>query len=223
MNGKLIFDFLKKLKANNEREWFHANKPEYEKVKLEFKNLVQEMIAKIIPFDEGLIGLETKQSIFRINRDIRFSKDKRPYKENLGASFTRGGKKSKYVGYYLHLSPDGNSFLAGGSYMPASNHLAAIRQEIDYNASEIKSVLAKPKFKNLFGELEGESLKTSPKGYPKDHEEIELLRRKSFIMMHKLDDEKVLKPNFIEYAIGVFGEMKPLNDFLNRAIDGVED
>jgi uncharacterized protein (TIGR02453 family) len=223
MNNKLILDFLTKLKVNNEREWFHANKPEYEKVKLEFKNLVQEMITKIIPFDEGLIGLETKNSIFRINRDVRFSKDKRPYKENVGASFTRGGKKSKFVGYYLHISPDGNSFLAGGSYMPPSNHLSAIRQEIDYNASEIKDVISKPKFKKLFGELEGESLKTSPKGYPKDHAEIVLLRRKSFIMMHKLTDDEVLKPDFVEFALGVFKEMKPLNDFLNRAIDGVEE
>lgn len=222
MNNKLILGFLTKLKENNEREWFHANKAEYDKVKLEFKNLVQEMITKIIPFDDGLVGLETKQSIFRINRDVRFSKDKRPYKENLGASFTKGGKKSKYVGYYLHISPDGNSFFAGGSYMPPSNHLSAIRQEIDYNASEMKSIIAKPKFRKLFGELEGDSLKTSPKGYSKDHAEIELLRKKSFIMMHKLTDEEVQNPNFIVNALEAFKEMKPLNDFLNRAIDGAE-
>ena len=222
MDIKIILDFLKKLQENNEKEWFHSNKKEYEKAKSNFKSVITELIGRITLFDENLLGLEAKQTIFRINRDIRFSKNKAPYKENFGASMSKGGRKSKFAGYYLHLQPNNKSFLAGGSYMPQAAELAAIRQEIDYNQETFERIVLSPTFKRFFGELRGDSLKTAPRGYAKDHPAIHWIRMKGFIMWHELTDEQVLQNNFLEHALEVFKAMKPLNDFLNTAIEETE-
>lgn len=219
MVTQATFDFLKKLKKNNTKEWFDANRDSYQLAKENVQAIVKEFIDGITLFDKTIQGLEPKQCMFRINRDIRFSKNKSPYKTNFGASINQGGKKSMIPGYYIHIEP-GNSFLAGGSWMPPAPQLAAIRQEIDYNAEEFKRIISAKEFKNLFGNMSDEDkLKTAPKGYPKDHPEIELLKFKSYIVVHELSDEQLLGSNFMKHSLKVFKAMYPFHIFLRRAMD----
>ncbi|MFZ7122370.1 MAG: DUF2461 domain-containing protein, partial [Bacteroidota bacterium] len=163
------FAFLKALKKNNNRDWFNDHKSEYENAKDNVLGFIQELVVAFSTFDSSLRGLEAKDCLFRIYRDTRFSKDKTPYKTNLGASINAGGKKSMGPGYYVHLEP-GGSFIAGGIWMPPADEVKKIRQEIDYNGKDLKKILTKPSFKKAFGGLSREhALKTAPKGYPKDH------------------------------------------------------
>jgi uncharacterized protein (TIGR02453 family) len=214
---KATLEFLSKLSKHNERDWFSKNRNEYEVSKVNFEKFVQEVIERIIIFDPILKGLEAGSCIFRINRDTRFAKDKSPYKTNFGAFIVRGGRKNgdKFTGYYLHLEPN-KSFLAGGAYMPPSQWLNAIRDRISANPEKIRNILASKEFIRHFGQIEGEKLKSAPRGYAPDHTQIELLRHKSYLMMHELKDQDVLKPDFQNFVIDVFKAMKPLNDFLNE-------
>ena len=218
MITKSTLDFLSELKENNSKEWFDTNRKRYEAVKKEMNATVQQLINGIAAFDPPVANLKPKDCTFRINRDIRFSKDKSPYKTNVGAFISRGGKKSPHAGYYIHIEP-GNCFLGGGMYGPASDVLNSVRQEIDYNTEEFKKIINSKQFKDLFGELRGEQLKTSPKGYPNDHPEIELLRYKSYLMMHNLKDAEVINDGFIDRVTTIFKGMQPLNEFLNRSLD----
>ena len=212
------FKFLKQLAKNNSKEWFDVNRKTYEACKAEFETVVKSIIDKSSAFDKGLAGLEAKKCLFRINRDIRFSKDKSPYKLNMGASMNPGGKKDMGAGYYLHVEP-GKSFLAGGCYMPPPEVLAAIRQEIDYNGKDFKKILAAKDFKTYFKDLsEEEKLKTAPKGYPKDHPDLSLLQHKHFIVVHNIKDEQIMDKNFPAYAAKVFKAMYPLNVFLRNCM-----
>lgn len=212
------FKFLKQLAKNNSKEWFDVNRKTYEACKAEFETVVKSIIDKSSAFDKGLAGLEAKKCLFRINRDIRFSKDKSPYKLNMGASMNPGGKKDMGAGYYLHLEP-GKSFLAGGCYMPPPEVLANIRQEIDYNGKDFKKILAAKDFKTYFKDLsEEEKLKTAPKGYPKDHPDLSLLQHKHFIVVHNIKDEQIMDKNFPAYAAKVFKTMYPLNTFLRNCM-----
>jgi uncharacterized protein (TIGR02453 family) len=212
------FKFLKQLAKNNSKEWFDINRKTYESCKAEFEVVVKSIIDKSSLFDKGLTGLEAKKCLFRINRDIRFSKDKSPYKLNMGASMNPGGKKEMGAGYYLHIEP-GKNFLAGGCYMPAPEVLAAIRQEIDYNAKDFKKILNAKDFKTYFKDLsEEEKLKTAPKGYPKDHPDLSLLQHKHFIVVHNIKDEQIMDKNFPAYAAKVFKAMYPLNTFLRNCM-----
>lgn len=212
--------FLKQLSKNNNKEWFDANRKTYEIAKAEFESIVKSVIDKSTLFDKNLAGLEAKKCLFRINRDVRFSKDKSPYKLNVGASINPGGKKDMGAGYYIHIEP-GKSFLAGGCYMPPPNVLANIRQEIDYNTADFKKILNAKDFKTYFGGLSEESdkLKTAPKGYPKDHPDLSLLQHKHYIVMHHITDEQVLNKNFPAYAAKVFKAMFPLNLFIRNCIN----
>lgn len=211
--------FLKQLAKNNNKEWFDTNRKTYEVAKAEFENILKAIVAKSETFDKELVGMDVRKSMFRINRDIRFSKDKSPYKLNMGATLNPGGKKEMGAGYYIHVQP-GKSFLAGGCYMPPPEVLASIRQEIDYNTKEFKSILNAKDFKTYFKELsdEGDKLKTAPKGYAKDHPELSLLQHKHFIVVHYLKDEQLLDKNFPTYAAKVFKAMYPLNLFLRRCM-----
>jgi uncharacterized protein (TIGR02453 family) len=210
--------FLKQLSKNNSKEWFDINRKTYEICKTEFESVVKSVIDKSTLFDNALLNLEAKKCMFRINKDVRFSKDKSPYKTNMGASINPGGKKSMIPGYYIHIEPN-NSFLAGGCYQPTPEMLAAIRQEIDYNGSELKKIVSAKDFKTYFKELSPEDkLKTSPKGYDKNHPEIELLQHRHFIAIHQLKDEDVLNKNFPTYVSKVFKAMLPLNLFLRNCM-----
>lgn len=219
MNTQGILSFLADLAQNNTRDWMQAHKKVYQQAKKDFEVLTTDVIEEVVAFDPGIEGLTAKDCVFRLNRDIRFSKDKSPYKLNFGASITKGGRKSHWAGYYLQIQPGGESFMAGGSYMPASENLAKIRQEIDYNPDDFRKLLAADDFKKYFGELTGESVKTSPKGYSRDNPNIDLLRRKSFIMWHKITDKQVTSKNYKRLIAQVFQAMKPLNDFLNTAME----
>lgn len=211
--------FLKKLKNNNNKEWFDKNRSIYAEAKKDVELFVEQMIKQITVFDKKIIGLDPKKCMFRINRDVRFSNDKSPYKTNIGASINPGGKKSMIPGYYLHLEPN-NSFIAGGIYMPPAETLAAVRQEIDYNAEEFKKLLTNKEFKKYFSTLDNsDKLKTAPKGYPKDHPEIELLKHKSYIVVHEIKDDQLFKKDFTKHSIQVCKAMYPFLSFLRRSLD----
>ncbi len=210
--------FLKLLSKNNNREWFNANKHLYEAAKNDFEKFVADLISAIGKFDKSVNGLKAKDCTFRIYRDVRFSKNKDPYKNNFGAYVASGGKKSMKPGYYIHLQA-GESFLAGGAYMPPSPTLNAIRQEIDYNLKEFKGILNHKDFKKYFKTLEGSQVKTAPKGYAKDHAAIEILKHKDFLAVHKIADDKLLSKNAVSYIAKGFRAMKPFNDFFARAYE----
>lgn len=219
MIQKSTLDFLKKLKKNNHKEWFDENRATYQKAREDYIEVVSSLIKGISAFDNSVGQLEAKQCIFRINRDIRFSKDKTPYKTNFGASMNPNGRKSDSPGYYFHLEP-GNSFLVGGSYMPQPPNLAAYRQEIDYNLDEFVNILKAKDFKRYFGTLhEVEKLKTVPKGYDKTNPALEYLKHKSFVVVHELKDEQLLKQSFLKNSINVYNGMFPFISFLRRALD----
>ncbi len=213
--------FLSDLEKNNDRDWFNTNKKEFLAAKQEVDLVVEKILARMASYDLSISDIEAKKAVYRIYRDVRFSKNKLPYKNNLGASIKRGGRKSKFAGYYLHIQP-GNSMLAGGIWMPPSEDLKKVRQEIDYNTEEFKDIILSRNFKKTFEVLEGEKLKTAPKDYPKDHPEIDLLRHKSFVVSHKVSDKDVATGNFVKLAVDTFEELKPFLDFINRPLEEVE-
>jgi uncharacterized protein (TIGR02453 family) len=211
--------FLKVIKKNNNKEWFDKNKDKYLKAKDNVADTVDILLKGIITFDKKFVGITSKDCLFRIYRDIRFSKDKRPYKNNLGASINVGGKKAVNAGYYLHIEP-GQSFFAGGIWMPPGDLLKKIRQEIDYNGKEINKILSDKNFKKYYGNLDPEyKLKTTPKGYDKDHPNIDLLRLTSFIVWHSFSDKEVTSKNFDKELVKASKLMKPFLGFLNSALD----
>lgn len=212
------FTFLKNLKKNNNREWFDAHKEQYLAAKDNVSDFLNATLPEFVKLDKGLAGLTAKDCLFRIYRDVRFSKDKKPYKTNMGAGITPGGKKAIAPGYYIHLEP-GQSFIAGGMWMPPADQLKMIRQEIDYNGPVLKKVLTNKTFKSYYGTLDTDhKLKTCPKGYAKDHPDIELLKLNSFIVLHSFDDKTVLGKNFSKEIAKGAKIMKPLLDFLATAI-----
>ena len=215
-----LIDFLKELRNHNNKEWFHSNKPAYQAVRKEFEQYVGFLIAGIARFDDTVKNLEPKNCIFRINRDIRFSKDKSPYKQNFGAYIAPGGRKGGRAGYYIHLEP-GASFAAGGVYMPSSPGLKAIRNEIYHHVDEFIEILQSPEFKNHFGGLDTiEKLKTAPQGFPKDFEHIDLLNHKHYTASKPLPDELLTSESLTEEILGAFEALYPMNYFLNEAMDG---
>ncbi len=206
--------FLSDLKLNNSREWFQENRKRYDAVKLNFEEIIQELILSIGEF-EDLTGVQVKNCNYRINRDVRFSNDKSPYKSWLSASFSQGGRKSGRMDYYLHIQPDGESFLGGGFYNSTTEQLAMLRQEIDYNPTALKEIIYSEKFTEVFPKIWGNSLKTMPKGYPKDHPEIELLKRQQLFFMHPYTDAEVCSPTFVHDVTAHCKVLKPYLDFLN--------
>lgn len=218
MLHKSTIDFLKKLKKNNNRDWFNANKKLYEDARYDFEVFVFELIQKIAEFDETVSGLEPKDCMFRIYKDVRFSKDKTPYKTNFGAAINKGGRKLSIAGYYIHISPT-EYFLGSGLYMPAPDKLLAVRNSIAAKSAKFKSIVEGKEFKKNFGKLwNGDTLKTVPKGFDKEHPMAEYLKLKSFICDHTVKEEKALAKNYGDYIAKIFKTAKPFNDFLNDAI-----
>ena len=217
--NKNTFKFLSNLKNNNNREWFNDNKPVYEEARANFEEFIANLIANISKFDPPIGGLNPKKSIFRIYRDTRFGKDKTPYKINLGAHLSpHSAQLHDRAGYYIHLEP-GKSFLAGGAYLPPAPWLNAIRYEINRNSKEFKKIINSKSFKNYFGEIEGEKLKSAPRNYPKDHPEIELLKFKSYLAVHKVKNKEVLSAKYLQYSTQIFKSLQPFDKFLNDAIE----
>lgn len=209
--------FLSTLKKNNNRDWFQANKKEYDAVKKDFIDYVQKLIAGISTFDKKVSGLEAKNCVFRINRDVRFSHDKSPYKSNMGANISPGGKKSPAAGYYFHVEP-GGSFIAGGMFQPEPDKLKAVREDIIYDPDDFKKIIGSKEFKKHYSKLWDEGkLKTAPKGFDKEHPDIDLVKYKSYIAVKNLSDKEVLDKNLVKNALEAFKALKPMNDFLNKS------
>ena len=219
MIDNATLQFIKGLQKNNNREWFLSNKVKYENAKGNFLNFVELTLNQIQKFDATLIELTPKQCVFRINRDVRFSKNKDPYKTNFGASFSKGAKKVISAGYYFHLEP-GASFIGGGLWMPEANELQKIRQEIDYNFKEFKGIISNKKFINTFGPISEEAkLTRPPKGYDIENPAIEYLKLKSYTAITAIPDSAILDKNMVKHASDIFKTMLPFIQFLNRAIE----
>jgi uncharacterized protein (TIGR02453 family) len=213
--------FLSQLKKNNNKPWFDAHRAQYEAAKIDFSNFIQLVIDAVQKSDTTVTGLTAKDCQFRINRDVRFSKDKRPYKENFGAFICRGGKKSIYAGYYFHLAP-GNSFIGGGLWHPEPANLKKVRQEIDYNWEEFSSIIKNKNFKKIYSDLykgEDVSLSRMPKGYEEDNAAIDYLKLKSLIAETKITDEDLTKAALHKKTVVAFEALQPLLNFINRSLD----
>lgn len=225
MLQKVTINFLKLLKTHNNKLWFDKNHNQYEKVRTDFATFIQQVIDKHAKKDTSLRELTAKNCIFRINRDVRFTKDKTPYKPNFGASINAKGKNAwDSAGYYFHLEP-GASFVGGGLYMPTNDVLQKTRQEIDYNLSGFKKIISDKKFKSVYGNLNmsGEhSLFRVPKGYTKDNPAADYLKLKSYIATLHLGDDDLIKPDLIKIVTTAFEALQPLIYFLNETIREVK-
>lgn len=205
-------NFLEELKKNNNRVWFQENKPRFQEIQSEAKMFYEEIKQGLQQVDE----IENFK-MFRIYRDVRFSKDKTPYKPHFAGSFSRSGKKLR-GGYYLRIRP-GESFLAGGFWAPNKEDLFRIRKEFEISDQEIRDILKATDFKRYFGGvLEGEELKTAPKGFQKDHPAIDLIRKKGFIAVRKLSDKEVLSPDFLKEVLISFQTLRPFFDYMSEVL-----
>ena len=213
--------FLKDLKKNNNKPWFDAHRSQYETAKQDFAEFIQLLIDKQGIKDNTIASMKAKECMFRINRDVRFAKDKSPYKSNLGASIIKGGKKSIFAGYYFHCEP-GHSFAGGGMYIPTPEDLKKIRQEIDYNLVDFKKIIGSKKFKAIYGDLDRSdeySLSRVPKGYESDNPAAEYLKLKSFITFVPLSDNDLTSKLLVKKTLEAFETLQPLLNFLNEAVE----
>lgn len=221
MNIPTIFQFLKELSVNNNREWFNEHKDDYLKAQVEFENLLTVIINQIALFDEDIKGVQAKDCTYRIYRDTRFSPDKTPYKIHFGGYINAKGKKSEHCGYYVHLQL-GNCLLAGGSLCPPPNILKALRQSVYDNIDEYLSIVEDPSFKKHFPVIGENFLKTAPKGFPKDFKYIDYLKCKEFICSCQVPDEFFSDKNMLANVSDIFMQLKRFSDFTNYTIDEFE-
>lgn len=220
MLSKDTIQFLDDLKANNNRDWFLENNKRYETFKMDYQQLVADLLNVMKPLDASLEMLEVKNCTFRINRDIRFSKDKTPYKSHLGIWLSSGAKGQNRSGYYIHLER-GFSFIAGGLYSPEAEDLKKMRKEIAFFHDDLQAILDDKNFKKKFKDFdrnEKNTLKNPPRGYEKEHPAIELLKLKSFESSQKIDISEATKKDFVAAISKKLIVLKPLNDFINRAL-----
>jgi uncharacterized protein (TIGR02453 family) len=214
-----VLPFLSALTQHNHREWFESHRGDYELARKQVQHLAVEIHAELCRFDTTLVDCNPLKAVFRIYRDTRFSHDKTPYKNNMGCWFSAAPKGRVGAGYYLHIQPDA-SFIAAGVYMPPASELQAIRQEIYFNGDEFQQVLLHKQVGKVFGMLEDHRLKTSPKGYPKEHPNIDLLRQKSLVLSKKLDEKALESAKQIAADLAV---ATPFVKLINHAIQlGVE-
>jgi len=211
--------FLEKLSKNNNKLWFDEHRDDYAAAKADFETLVTGILEGIAAKEPAFKEQKAKDCIFRIFRDVRFSKDKTPYKSHFGAFFSRGGRKYPGAGYYLHIDPSGQSFAGGGLWLPEPPLLKAVRQEIDYNYDEFKKITEDKKFKKLFQTINGERLAKLPQGYAEDNPAIEYLKMKSFTVGRDLTVAEISGKSFAKSTVAIFGTMRPFIDFLNRPVN----
>lgn len=212
--------FLSGLKKNNNKPWFEAHRAPYEAARIDFQNVIQLVIDDLARTDTTIAGLQARDCLFRINRDIRFSNDKTPYKTAFGASIKREGRKSPYAGYYFHLEP-GKSFVGGGLWMPEPAAVKKMRQEIDYNWPEFQGLITDKKFKTVYGDVykgSDVSLSKAPKGYEPDHPAILYLKLKSFIAEAPVADAELTTAALHRNTVTAFKALHPLLQFINRAL-----
>lgn len=225
MLSSTTLEFLQDLKANNNREWFEANKKRYQKVKEEYLGLADSILREMKKYDASLEMLTAKDCIFRINRDIRFSTNKSPYKTSLGIGLHPGGKKSMLAAYYLHIEL-GQCFVGGGLWMPEAPSLSKVRKEIHYFYPDLKNIIENKDFSKAFGDLDieaGAKLSRPPKGYAADDPAIEYLKLKSFTATSKISDILITSEKLIPTVVKYFQEIKPLLHFINRGLQSDDD
>lgn len=214
--------FLKELKKNNNKPWFDLHRKAYEAAKADFASFIQQVIDQHGKKDATIKNIVAKDCLFRINRDVRFAKDKSPYKTNFGASINKGGRKAfNSAGYYFHLEP-GGSFTGGGIYMPMPDDLKKVRQEIDYNFKEFKKILSSSAFKSVYGDLDRSAeytLSRVPKGYEADNPAAEYLKLKSFIGMVQVKDMDLTSKDLLKKTTAAFSALQPLIEFVNTSLD----
>ena len=213
-------EFLKELKSNNSKSWFDQNRKRYDKMKSDYISLAGRILEQMKDIDPSLDMVTAKDCIFRINRDVRFSADKSPYKTNLGIALHPGGKKFNLAAYYLHIEP-GQSFIGGGLWMPEAPLLSKVRKEIHYFYHDLVDILNNPLYKKTFGSLDvedGQKLTRPPKGYDAEDPAIEFLKLKSFIASTPLPDEMLTSDKLVGHIIDTFTILKPLIGFINRGL-----
>jgi len=214
--------FLKDLVKNNNKTWFDAHRQSYEEAKTDFANFIQTIIDKHGKKDPGIAHLKAKDCMYRINRDIRFSKDKTPYKNNIGAYINSEGKKSILGGYYFHCQP-GKSFVGGGLWMPMPSELSKVRQEIDYNLDAFKKITGAKKFKTIYSDLSRDAeyvLSRVPKGYEADNPAANYLKMKSYVVMSPLKDTELVSKELARKVLDAFEALQPMLKFINESIKG---
>lgn len=214
--------FLKELKKNNNKPWFDEHRRDYEAAKADFVSFIQAVIDKHSKNDAAIKNITAKDCLFRINRDIRFSKNKSPYKTNFGASINKGGRKAmNSAGYYFHLEP-GGSFTGGGIYMPMPEELKKVRQEIDYNFSGLKKIINTKKFKSVYGNLDRSAeylLSRVPKGYEPDNPAADYLKLKSYICTITIPDSMLSSNTLLKKTTDAFEALQPLIEFINTSLN----
>lgn len=215
---KSTLTFLKQLAKNNDREWFKDNKKDYEAGRENVAEFAQALMDRLAETDV-LSTASGKKSLFRIYRDVRFSKNKDPYKTNFAGQFVRDGKLRR-GGYYYNVSPTGDwrSFIGGGFYGMEKHDLKRMREELAVDAADLREIIADKDFIRLFGELQGEQLKTAPQGYPKDHPNIDLLRYKQFYVGRNFTDKEVLSKDFLDMAHEATLTLRPFFDYFTDVL-----
>ena len=209
---KYTFQYLKDLKKHNQREWFHEHKTAFQKAQANAKDIFQSIRNDLEKHDE----IDTFK-LYRIYRDVRFSKDKTPYNPHFAGSFSRKGEHLR-GGYYLRIRP-GESFLAGGFWQPNKEDLFRIRKEFEYSDTEIREVMNSESFKSVFGgKLEGEELKTAPRGFDKEHPAIDIIRKKGFVAVRKLSDKEILSKDLIEMVNHSFLTLRPFFNYMSEIL-----
>jgi uncharacterized protein (TIGR02453 family) len=214
---KEIYQFLTELEVNNNKVWFDANRERYQETRQKFLHLTDVLINEIRSFDQQIGYPESKDCMFRVFRDVRFSNDKRPFKSNYGSFIAKGGRSNGNPGYYLHIQP-GQSFLGGGVYMPQPDMLKSIRDAIYTHPDSFLEIIEDEPFKKTFTLYDEDRLKTAPKGYPKEWEHIGLLRYKSYSPWCPVSEEELFSPDLIEMVVEKFRLMHPFNQFLYESI-----
>ena len=219
-NLRISLDFLAQLAVNNNRDWFQSHKDWYTEAYSQFLAFSQEYVARLAEVDDTLLGLQAKDCIWRIYRDVRFSADKRPYKEWFGVfPAAKGGKKSLHGGYYVHIQP-GHCMFAAGIWSPTPELLKTLRKEIWANYDEIEEIMAQPDFQRYFTDFDTDDmLKKVPQGFDPDFVHADWLKRKSFTFSTPLTDTQVCAPDFMDHIIRIATAAKPLNDFLNYTFE----
>ena len=207
-----VFAFFKKLEKNNNRDWFNENKPEFKKIETEIKKVYHSILESLNTHDEI-----DKLKLFRIYRDVRFSKNKLPYKTHFGGSFHRAKPRLR-GGYYVHLQPNNESFIATGFWQPEKEDLLRIRKEFEMDDEEMREITNDKVFKSVWGELQGDELKTAPKGFDKEHPAIDLIRRKQYIFIKKYTDKEVLDKDFIANVNVAFKAIRPYFDYMSDVL-----
>lgn len=213
-----VLSFLSELRENNNKEWFDKNRDRYEASRKKVLFITEIILHEINKFDPEIGFQNPKDCVFRIFRDVRFSNDKTPYKTNMGSFIVKGGRKSNYPGYYLHIEP-GASFVGGGAYCPPADYLKAYRTEIFDHPEEFKGLINENSFHEIYPELYPDKLKTAPKGFPKEFQDMDLLKYKSYAFGSPLTDSVVTSDAYLEKVVEAMKKLHPVNQFLNAALD----